>query len=546
MKTKITAIIIFLAIASAAMPVYYTYRSENLEKIYIEELSSKAGSLKPLTDKLNAEESPDVEKVKKLFNGIILQDPSFSALAVTDRTGRLRFMVKNDAILNSGRTVDELVKDIKNGAFNGVGEKTPAVKNYRGTDWICDRLYLFRFSSGGQSTIAVYSFTTDKMTKIRLALEGILLAAGGFIITAGVIMLLRKTGALNDTEEYRIKTIVIGEKSRRKPGSEPLLNKNESAKKESVKKNRKAYETTAVEIRESDLLPMDEPGSSGKQEPAKEGQSLILNSMIFALFKKIHARMSPESVTLYIRMTENTLSKTYELKGKSLIRIDSLTFDSISIAEIEKINKPGTYITGSGETVRIPLICDGLITGLIEISNMKSASSVNLSIDQVELTNLTREIKNYIDKNSLVTDSETGFLSTKNFVNSVNERINAAVSSGEEFSLLMINLFAGLDTDRAQRDLILKVLHPVLKKTAGPKNRVFLHKDCVSLILGNNLKEGQSIEAALVREISRFRLKISEDTIISMNPQSILRNSADSRDLKNILREVEALAAVSN
>ncbi len=546
MKAKIIAILIFLALASAAMPVYYTYRSENLEKNYLEELSARVGSLKPLAEKLNSEDSPDVEKVKKLFNGIIVQDSSIAALAVTDGTGRLRFMVKNDALLNSGRTVDELVKDIKNGTFNGVGEKKPAVKNYRGTDWITDRLYIFRFSSGGQSTIAVYSFTTDKMTKIRLALEGILLAAAGFIITGGLIILLRKTGALKDSEEYSIKTIVIGDRSLKEPGSEPQRDKKGPAQTESKNRNSKAHGATAIQISESDLSHMDEPDSSGKKDPSKEGQSLTLNSMVFALFKKLHARMSPDSIALYIKMTENTLSKSYELKGKSLIRINSLTFDSIRISEIEKINKPGTYITGAGETVRIPLISEGTITGLIEINNRENSPAVNLSFDQGEITSLAREIKSYIDKNSLVTDIETGFFSSTNFVNSVNERINASVSSGEEFSLLMINLFVGLDTDRSQRNLILKVLHPVLKKTAGAKNRVFLHKDCVCLILGDNQREGQSIEASLVKEISRFRLKISEDNIMKMNPQSILRNSADSRDIKNILHEVEALAAVSN
>lgn len=553
MKTKITAISIFLLIASAAMPVYYINKSANLEKNFIELLGSKNSAMKSVAEKLNKEQAPDSEKLKKLFNEIIARDRTIAAIAVTDRMERLRFMAKNDTILHSGRIVDELVKDIKEKNFSQAGENEPIIKNYSGTDWLTDKLYIYRFSSGGQSTIAVYSFTTDRLTGIRIALEVILLISGIFILTAGIVMIILKTGIIKENEQYRIRTIVIGEKSPKPVMTPPAADKKTGAaayeeKADSTIKRGK----TAAQIDENELSLIPESGiahddnSADKNNRTEKYSPEVLNRKVFTLFKKIHKRMSPESISLYIKMTETALSKSYELKGKSIIRIDSLSFDSISISEIEKISKPGTYITANGETVRIPLVEDGITIGLIEIKPGQNTSAVNISFEQSDINDITREINNFTITNNIITDTETGFYSSRYYVNSVTENINTAKTEGKEFSLLMINIFAGVDADRKQKEMILKVLHPELKKKAGVKNKIFFHKDCISLILNSTERDCENIEAALIKEISRFRLKVSDDVILKMNPQSILRYSADSRDLNNILYEVEALAAVSN
>lgn len=553
MKTKFTAILIFLLLTSAAMPVYYICRSAYLEKKYIELLESKAPSLKPVADKLNNAHTPDSEKLKKIFNELIQRDSSIASLALTDRMDRLRFMAKNDSLLSSAKVVDELVKDIKEKRFSDAGEKNPVIKNYNGTDWITDKLYIFKYSSGGQSTIAVYSFTIDRLTFIRISLEVILLVSGIFILTTGILILLRKTGLTKDYGEYRIKTIVIGEKTPKPVEKPEPAAKREKQPSPSEKKS-KTDETmkSALQISADELMlipestPDDKHSSPEQVKEINESSADSLNRKVFTLFKKIHKDMSPESISLYVKTTESRLTKTYELKGKSIIRIDSLTYDSIPVSEIEKISKPGTYITSGGDTIRVPLIFEGSVSGLIDIEPGKKNSTVNISLQQSEIADMAREINDYIIRNNLITDAETGYYSSRYFTAKVRECIQEASSGGKEFTLIMINIFAGVDADRKQKDMILKVIHPELKKAAGPKNRVFLHKDCVSLVLHSTERECSSIESALVKEISRFRLKVSDDIIMKMNPQSIMRYSADSRDLNNILHEVEALAAVSN
>jgi hypothetical protein len=68
----------------------------------------------------------------------------------------------------------------------------------------------------------------------------------------------------------------------------------------------------------------------------------------------------------------------------------------------------------------------------------------------------------------------------------------------------------------------------------------------VSACIHSTERECSSIESALVKRYQGSGLKFLLMIIMKMNPQSIMRYSADSRDLNNILHEVEALAAVSN
>ncbi len=551
MRNKITAILVFLLLITGSMPVYYIYRTEYIEKGYIEQLAAKNAKLRPMAERLNREQSPDSGKLKNLFNEIIARDSSIAALALTDRMERLRFMVKNDALLTSARIVDELVKDIKTGKVKQPNGNSPVIKNYNGSDWLSDKLYIFTFSSQGQSTIAVYSFKADRMMKIRLALEVTLLMSGILILTSIIILIMKKAGILTEPEPENIRTIVIGERST-KPSPEMKNKKTikeETSEKQPVnKKNRES----AVEINIEELSPIYNIAeitekSSSLSTTSSKNNADTLNKKVFSLFRKIYQKMSPENVSLYIKRMEGTLSKTYELKGKSLIKIDSLTFDSVNISELEKELKPGANISGNGEIVRIPLMDGKSIIGLIVIREGSQAPTIDISGIRSDISNISDEIKDYIITNNIITDRETGFYSSACFLCKLGESINSAVRDGGDFRLLLINIFKGIDADRKQKDLILKVIHPVLKKIAGEENEIFLHNDFIYMILHKPAgRECENMKKSMIAEISKFRLKISDDNIIRLKPQSIIRSSADSDDIRNILSETEGIAAELN
>jgi len=556
MRTRIVAILVLLLITTAIMPVYYIYRCEYIEKEFIEELKNKQNSLKPLAHRLNMEQKPDSNRLKKIFTELIDRDKSIAAMAVTDRMGRLRFMVKNDSLLISGRIIDSLVRDIKEKKFSQADNKKPEVKNYTGSDWLGDRLYVYRFSSGGQSTIAAYSITLDRMKKIRLALELILIASGILITTAGIILLLKKSGILTENKEYRIKTIVIGERKQaaEKPGK--TVKQKKTVKKASIEK-KPALQTgkgkTAAQIDENELLPVagenseEKVGRKAKKSGTDETGVRALNEKIFILFKKIYSNTSPESVSLYMKLVEGKLSKAYELKGKSLIKIDSLSFDSIPIQDIEKKSGADKPVYRENGQILIPLFNAGTVIGLIAIQAGEKTSTININSFKKEITAISDEINSYITGENIITDSATGFYSSRFFMNRLTESINSSIDTGREFSLFLVNIFAGLDLDSNQKETILKIMRPALTKTVGEEKEIFLHEERICMILHDTAgKERDAVKSRLTGEISKFRLKTGEETILTLNPQSILRNSADSKNIKKILAEAEALIAASN
>ena len=66
------------------------------------------------------------------------------------------------------------------------------------------------------------------------------------------------------------------------------------------------------------------------------------------MFKQIHRELKPESIALYIKKMEGRLSKSYELKEKTFLRIDSSLIDNIKISEISNIKRSGAHIIENG------------------------------------------------------------------------------------------------------------------------------------------------------------------------------------------------------
>lgn len=547
MRTKIIAILIFLFISTATLPVYYLYRLEYIEKDYINLLSDKNSGLAPLAERLNREESPGSEKLKKIFSDLTARDRSITALAVTDRMGRLRFMVKNDALLNSGRIVDELVKDIKEKKYKSADGSTPAVKNYNGSDWLSDRLYVFSFSSGEQSTIVVYSFIPGRMTKIRLALEAVLVISGLFAATAGIIMLLRRSGILKEPEYGRVRTIVIGEKTAG-PGSVKKSGRDKNSMAAAEIKTEGTGEESAVQIDERELLPAEvkKAATPGEKDSPEYTATEVFNSSVFTLFKKIRRELSPESVSLYIKRTGDTLSKTYELKGKNFIRIDSAMFDVVSIPETEKKVNPVSRVIHGEQSLFIPLYDNSQIAGLLGIEFKEAGVIHELSSIMQDVKNAEKILNAYLRDESILTDRETGFSSRAHFELKLNRAIFDALNNDEEFSLLLINMFSGIPGSK-ERNTILSIMFPALQKAAGGKHELFLYRDYICLILkGTSVRENGNLKSVLSKEIGKFRIRLTGDDLITLNPRSVICNSSDSMDLKNILKEAETLAAGLN
>lgn len=542
MRSKIRDIAIFTIILAAVLTPYYIFRSDNVEKKYIEGIISKAEMIKPAAEMFNREISPDPEKVKRVFNEIMAQEPSAAALALTDKSDNLKYLIKNDRLIISGTVVDLLLSDIKKRDFTSDNKNRPFVRNYSDGRGGSERYYIAPYISGGQKTYAVFACKLERKVLVRLALEVLLLVSLAFLLTGIILNILRKKGI---TEDVHVRTIVLGAK------------KNQSETADAVIKNKKTSGSKisgAEQIDENDLSPIIGTGTDRnssemirKSNPETESAVNALNSRIFDLFKQIHKELKPESIALYMKKMEGRLSKSYELKEKTFLRIDSSLFDNIKISEIENVKRSGASIIDNGRVIRIPLIDDESLLGLIEIRLKDTADSLDLGRLQNEVKDISKDIKEFLVINNVIVDRETGFYSSSYFHMKLAEQIYSAQKIGTQFNLLLIDIFRNVNIDKEQKNTVLKIIFPVIKRSAGETLELFIQNGKIAIILPEtDQKEAENIELAVSKDISKFRIKLSDDNTIRLKPAAAIMNSAEADNVKNILKEVLELFEVGD
>jgi GGDEF domain-containing protein len=530
MTSRIRNISIFIIIAVITLVPYYLLRSRNIEKQYLNGVKEKTEMIKSAVDMLAGEESPDAEKVKKVFNEIVINEPATAALIFTDRFDRLKYLIKNDSLVRSGMVVDHIIKDIKEKKFIKDTGTGPFIKNYGDGKDGNNKFIVSPVTTKDQKAFAVYAFKLDYKTMTRLGLEVLLIMSFCFMITGVILSLLIKKGI---TEDVNIRTIVLGAK------------KDQAADEEPGKSSRKAGVQKADQVEVNELTPLlGTGGNRNRNEMARkdniktEAAADSLNDRIFELFRKIHRELRPETIALYIKKMEGRLSKSYELREKAFLRIDSSLFDNIKISEIENIKISGAHIIDDGKVIRIPLIDDESLLGLIEIRLRDSVSALDLGKLHAEVKDTARDIREFLVINNVIVDRETGFYSESYFNMKLAEQIYSAQKINTDFFLILIDIFSGRNVTHEQRKTVLKIIYPVIKKSSGEAHELFLYRDRIAMILaGATLKQAEEMELAVARDIAKFRIKLSHDTVIKIQPVVIVKNSRDSENIKEILAE---------
>jgi hypothetical protein len=129
----------------------------------------------------------------------------------------------------------------------------------------------------------------------------------------------------------------------------------------------------------------------------------------------------------------------------------------------------------------------------------------------------------------------------------LSEQIYAAQKIKTNFYLLLIDVFRDVNIDREQKNTVLKIIYPVIKKSAGEALELFLYNGKVGIILpDSDLKEAESIELAVTKDISKFRIKLSAENTIRLKPVAAIMNSSEAENVKDILKEALELFEVEN
>lgn len=520
---RIKTIITVLILISVSLTVYYILKSDNLKQGYIERIDNSAGEFAPYIDKIS-KTAP--EGTTGIFENLINRDKSIALIATVDSSGRIKTSAKNNSIITSASIYDSLIEDITAGKFDST--KTE-IKTYTTPGGQKKEFFVKSFSADNNRTVIAHIYKPDKKTIVRLSLEIVLIIIFCIIASAMLLMALAKKGIIKDDREIKEKIINLASS---KEGADDSLNQNQEA-------SPSADEQEPMPIDESELSRI----FSADEKQATRGAAVnenkyaweSLNSRIFELFKKIHKDISPESISLYIKKTKDTMNKTYELKGKAFLKIDSTVIDRIEMKEFAHLNKSGAHISGNGTVVTIPLIDDNSLIGLIKIKLKEASDKINLEIMQTELKETVREIKEFLVINNVITDRSTGFYSTAYFNIKLNEEISRAIKSGTSLSLIIADIFKNVVISDEQKKTVLKIIQPGIREAAGNRCELFLIKDMIAAIMpGVSAEEADETKKALYSSMSRYRIKLSEDEIIKLKASAVLVTSTGADDVTNI------------
>ncbi len=523
MTHRVKIIITALILISISLTGYYFLKSENLKKAYVERINSSTTELASYIDKIDQNIS---EEKTEIFETLINMDKSIALIATIDSTGRIKTSAKNNSIITSAFIYDSLIKDIMS---EKPDSKKTEVKTYVTPGGNKKEFFITSFSSDKNRSIIAYTYKPDKKTIIRLSLEIVLIIIFCTIATAMLFMTLAKKGIIKDNREIKEKIINL---TSSKEGADDSLNQEPS-------KSLGKPEPVFMDESDPRILSAEEKQATRGAAVNENNYSWeSLNSRIFDLFKKIHRDFSPESISLYIKKTKDTMNKTYELKGKAFFKIDSAVMDIIEIKEFALLHRSGAHISHNGTVVTIPLIDDSSLIGIIKIKLKEASYKINLELIQTELKETVKEIKEFLVINNVITDKSTGFYSTAYFNIKLNEEINRSIQSGKNFFLILVDIFKDIVITDDQKKTVLKIIHPGIREVTGTRCDLFLVKDMIGAILqGADADEANEIKQALCNTMSRYRIKLSEDEIIKLKASAVLVNSSKADDIKNIYKE---------
>jgi hypothetical protein len=524
MKSKIRNIAILIVISTLILIPYYLLRTESVEKKYIEGIKLKSENIKPKIDILIREESPDSEKIKKTFDEIISNDSSAAALAIVDRYDNFKSLIKSDQLIKSKAALDHIIGDIRAKNINPSAPGEPVVRYYNNGKGGTEKFYISQFNSGRDKALFFFTFKLPKKTLIILILEALLTICVIIAITGLIISILQRRGTIVLKDDMPSDKKAADEK----PDQQEKI---KAAKAEPF--DEKHLSPAAGTLKDSSSAEMIR-----RSKPETEIAADTLSSRIFDLFKKLHEEVHPESIALYIKKMEGKLSKSYELRNKTFLRIDSSLFDNIKFSEIGSMKKFGPHVIDDGKTFRLPLIDDESLIGLIEIRLKESGQSLDIGKINSEVNDIARDIKEFIVINDILVDRKTGFYSSSYFKLKLAEQIYSAQKIDTGFELLLVDIFQDIDINEEQKNTVLKIVYPVIKQSGAETLEIFLHNEKIAVIITEHyLKHAESIEATITKELSRFKIKLSAEKTIRLRPAAVMLNSSDAKNIKEILNE---------
>ena len=505
MKNRIILSAIIITIISIFS--YAILRSDSIEKKYILNLSDLSGRIAKTLEKIekrNPEKPVNIGVMKSFAVQTGKKNRQLAVIAIKDKKGNIKLASKNDDLIKSAQVFNSIIQEFSDGTLTVLPSHGYLIRyfNTEGTGKKKKKYYLFKESIKSYSLLLMYPYTPGKKIITRVVLEIILICLAIIILHALIYIRYNRTHSSDEPEE--------------------------------TDKQSAWGREQGIKITDEDRMKLRNKSDSSFE---------MLNSFVRELFSSINTTHSPDSISLYLKNEENKLTKSFEYRENSYIRIDSVSFDTIDLEnEVGNELKKGTaLVLDKSSKIIIPVLFEETLLGLLMIIREKSFSGNETNELKENINNKTLEISNYIVMNNVMTDRESGLLSKTSFELKLNEISAHKERYGTEFSIILIDpVGSRKDIPREKINSLIKTISPAISEFTGADDRIFFYNSIIAVTLNDTSAEKAYETAEKIKKtLSKYRIKVKENSFFYIDPYISVSSSEGSQDIHSVKQNAE-------
>jgi GGDEF domain-containing protein len=549
MSRKIPYILLILAASALTITAYLAFfRIGSLQDNYRELMQKSHQRTSTLFERALAAEDNMNEFLTNLTGG----KGSPVLAAITDEEGTIQLSSRHPSMIDRSATIEQILEDIRAGRIDPSG--TDFMVRYYDLDSSGsgqEKYYLFRARAGSLTLYTARRHQLPTRSLIMTGLECLLVFLAWVVI--GTLVYLR----LNRNPERQVLVKESKEKLKEEtpppsPGAEETEEFVPTEDESSRRGGSTQDEQREPEPVEDDIYAEEEDPPLARREGVEEQirsrneENRIardaLNQYVYSLFRSIYRRYAPENVSLYLKSSPAQLSKAYELRGKSFLKIDSSGFDTREIDHIleNQLQGSSSVLLSGGKTLLIPVFHGNELTGLLEITGAAPFSGQDSTHIRQELEGISGQIHNFLIINEVMLDRETGLYTESAFTLRFHQLASRWEQNRRPFGCLIIRLFDETPPSGKDYNTVVRLVAPVIEEKTGKGQPIYHYRGHLALLLeGESLRVIREKGPEIKRELSRFRITTGQDRVLKPTPSLGLAVTSEKLHPDNLVDRAE-------
>lgn len=445
------------------LAIYFFFRPGLYEKEYTERLASKTHEVVKKIERFEGTREFSRKDYQKFFDTAQKIHGPFEYFAVFDASNAKLFTFTLD---RESELFYSITQDIASGQIKA--EEKPLVRFYNQK-----KFFIFVKPVPGGTLALSYRFEPTRKDLIRLSLEITLLVLMSIFFAAALHLYRYRSGKI-PAEVHRV--VKVGGPSK-----------------------------TVI------------PDLEERKNEISASASERLKSYVFELFSNISSSYAPDAVSVYLMNRESTrMSKSFEMKGKSFITIDSPDLDVIQVQNDigKELQRSSVLVLSNGMRLLIPIMYRNTLLGAVNISRGVPFQGLEIKEIRSLFDKLAQFLSEYILYHDVVVDARTGLYTNFYFLLKYEELLGQ-VPRGGRFAVLEIALVRGNLPQGVSTGDITRAISKKLFDKIGKSGIASLYDTALRIILpGADKDSAMETAQALISSLSGLAVKTDSGKIV--------------------------------